>query len=138
MIDNRDKEARKLQKCKIALMRNSKFVMWSGIMMIGDTSLSDNVPTAYTDGRNEVYGRAFVKRLPEKQLAFVILHENLHKAFRHLTTWVKLHKIDPHLANCACDYVIDLASRYFIMLVGSVPPPPLGLVEEMRVSRLSA
>lgn len=107
MTDNRDKEERKLQKCKIALMRNSKFVMWSGIMMIGDTSLSDDVPTAYTDGRNEVYGRAFVKRLPEKQLAFVILHENLHKAFRHLTTWQKLHKIDPRLANCACDYVIN-------------------------------
>jgi len=107
MTDIRDKEERKLQKCKIALMRNSKFVMWSGIMMIGDTSLSDTVRTAYTDGRNEVYGREFVKMLPEKQLAFVILHENLHKAFRHLTTWVKLHKIDAHLANCACDFVIN-------------------------------
>jgi predicted metal-dependent peptidase len=38
----------------------------------------------------------------------VILHENLHKAYRHLFTWRKLHDIDPQLTNAACDYVINL------------------------------
>lgn len=104
----KDREERKLKKVKISLMRNPKFALWSGIMMVGKTILDDNVPTAATDGRDEYYGREFVKSLPEKQLAFVVLHENLHKALRHLTTWRKLYDEDPRLANIACDHVINI------------------------------
>jgi predicted metal-dependent peptidase len=104
----RDKEERKLKKVKIALMRNPTFAFWSGIMMVGKTVLDDNVPTAYTNGRDEHYGRGFVKSLPEKQLAFVILHENMHKGLRHLTTWRKLYEEDAQLANIACDHVINI------------------------------
>jgi len=103
-----DKELRKLKKVKIKLMRTPQFVMWQGIMMLGDTSISDAVPTACTDGRNEMYGRAFIKELEEKELGFVILHETLHKAFRHLTVYKRLHEENPQLANMACDYVINL------------------------------
>ena len=105
---NTDKEERKLKKVKISLMRNPQFAMWSGLMMIGKTRIDDNCPTAATNGRDEIYGRAFVKKLDEKELAFVILHECLHKAFRHLTTWSKLYKEHPMMANAACDYVINL------------------------------
>lgn len=108
MTDAKDKEERKLKKVKIALMRNPKFALWSGIMMVGKTILSEDIPTAMTDGRDEHYGREFVKKLPEKQLAFVVLHENLHKALRHLTTWRKLYEENPMLANAACDFVINL------------------------------
>jgi predicted metal-dependent peptidase len=38
----------------------------------------------------------------------VILHENLHKAFRHTTVWRHLFKENATLANMACDYVINL------------------------------
>lgn len=103
-----DKEERKLKKVKINLMRNAQFAMWSGLMMVGKTSIADNVPTACTNGRDEIYGREFVKKLDERELAFVVLHECLHKAFRHLTTWSKLYKEDHMLANAACDYVINL------------------------------
>lgn len=102
-----DKAMRKLKKVKIALMRNPKYALWQGVMMMGKTEIQDGVPTAYTNGRDEVYGREFVLGLSEKQLAFVILHEVLHKAFRHLTTWSKLVKIDMRLTNMACDYVIN-------------------------------
>ena len=108
MLDTKDKEERKLKKVKIALMRNPLFAFWSGIMMVGKTILSDDIPTACTDGRDEMYGREFVKKLSEKELAFVVLHENMHKGLRHLTTWRKLHKEDPQLANAACDFVINL------------------------------
>ena len=103
-----DKELRKLKKVKIKLMRTPQFVMWQGIMMLGETSIADDIPTACTDGRNEQYGRAFIKELDEKELGFVILHETLHKAFRHLTVYKRLHDENHHLANCACDYVINL------------------------------
>lgn len=100
-------EERKLKKNKITLLRDKRFALWSGIMMVGTTSIDDNIPTACTDGRDERYGRQFVKDMPDKQLRFVILHETLHKAFRHLTTWARLYKENPMLANAACDYVIN-------------------------------
>lgn len=102
------KAERKLKKVKIDLMRNSKFALWSGIMMVGKTSVVEGIPTACTNGRDERYGLEFITKLDHKALGFVILHENLHKAFRHLTTWVKLYKEDAQLANMACDYVINL------------------------------
>lgn len=103
-----DKEERKLKKVKIALMRNPDFAMWSGILMVGKTAIVDEIPTAATNGRDEYYGREFVKILNEKELAFVVLHEAMHKAYRHLTTWQKLWKENPGLANAACDYVINI------------------------------
>jgi predicted metal-dependent peptidase len=107
-MSNFDKAERKVQKAKISLMRNKDYALWSGILMVGKTEVSDTVPTAYTNGRDEVYGREFVNGLNDKELAFVVLHENLHKAFRHLYTWRALWKDDPQLANQACDYVINL------------------------------
>jgi len=108
MTDQFEKEMRKLKKVKITIMRNPVFAMWSGILMIGKTEITDQFPTAYTNGRDEAYGRDFVKKLSEKELAFIVLHENLHKAFRHMTTWQKLFKEAPLLCNAACDYVINL------------------------------
>lgn len=107
MLD-RDREERRVKKAKITLMRNPKFALWSGILMVGKTSVDDKTPTAYTNGRDEVYGRKFVQSLTDKELAFVVLHENLHKAFRHLFVWKRLWEEDARLANMACDYVINL------------------------------
>jgi predicted metal-dependent peptidase len=99
---------RRLKRVKIALMRSPKFAMWSGIMMMGTTRIDENLPTACTNGRDEEYGRAFVDGLDDKELGFVVLHENLHKAFRHLFIWRKLYDEDSTLANQACDFVINL------------------------------
>ena len=101
-------EERKVQKAKITLMRNPKFALLSGVLMVGKTSVVDNIPTACTNGRDERYGRAFVKSLRDQELNFLVAHENGHKMYRHLTTWKKLHDEDHALANQACDYVINL------------------------------
>jgi predicted metal-dependent peptidase len=101
-------EERKLQKAKITLMRSPKFALLQGVMMVGRTSVVDNIPTACTNGRDEKYGRGFVAALSDKELAFLVAHEVSHKMYRHLTTWTKLHDENPHLANVACDYVINL------------------------------
>ena len=102
------KAERKLKKVKINLMRNPMFALWSGIMMVGKTSVVEDVPTACTNGRDEIYGLEFITKLDEKQLGFVVLHENMHKAYRHLFTWKKLWDINKQLANAACDYVINI------------------------------
>jgi len=108
MSEVKDKEERKLKKVKIALMRNPIFALYQGVMMVGKTTLRDDLPTAATNGRDEMYGRKFVKELDEKELAFVVMHECMHKVYRHLTTWKKLHEENALLCNCACDYVINL------------------------------
>jgi len=104
-------EERRLQKAKISLMRNEKFALFAGVLMVGRTFVKDDVPTACTNGRDELYGREFVKKLRDNELAFVVLHEAMHKAYRHLTTWKKLHDENHMLANAACDYVINLELR---------------------------
>ena len=84
-------EERKLQKAKVSLMRDPKFALLSGILMVGRTAVDDNIPTACTNGRDERYGRKFVKELNDKELAFVVAHEGGHKMYRHLTSWRKLY-----------------------------------------------
>ena len=133
-------EERKVQKAKITLMRDPRFALWSGILMVGRTSVVDNMPTACTNGRDEKYGRKFVAELKESELNFVVLHENLHKAYRHLTTWKKLHDENHRLANAACDYVINLKLKDLDPTERTIAMPrfkdgkykgqPMGLVDE--------
>ena len=97
----------RVQKSHVWLMKNPKYCLYSGVFMVGNTSIDEEVPTACTDGRNTWYGREFVDKLKDTELKGVILHENLHKAFRHTTVWKHLYKEHPQLANMACDYVIN-------------------------------
>lgn len=101
-------EERKVKKAKVSLMRNKRFALLSGILMVGKTYVDDITPTARTNGRDEWYGREFVKQLKDPELMFVMAHEASHKMYRHLSVWRKLYDENPRLANCACDYVINL------------------------------
>ena len=98
----------RVQKSHVALMNDPKYCLYSGIFMLGKTEVDDDLPTACTDGRNTYYGRTFVDKLKDSELKGLILHENLHKAFRHTTVWKHLYKQNPQLANMACDFVINL------------------------------
>jgi len=98
----------RLSKAVVDIMGNPKYVALAGILMIGDKRICDTTPTAYTNGRDEVYGREFVDKLNDAELRFLILHECYHKLYRHLTTWNHLYKENPQLANVACDFVINI------------------------------
>jgi len=99
----------RLSKAVVNIM--SKAHALSGVIMIGDRTVEyDNakVPTACTNGRDEWYGAEFVDSLNDAELRFLVLHENYHKLYRHLTPWAHLNAIDPDLANMAMDYVINI------------------------------
>lgn len=100
----------RIERCHVQMMKHKNFCLFSGLFMIGKVSVLDkDLPfTAQTNGLDVVYGRGFVDSLNDKQLAFLILHENMHKAYRHLIVWEKLYKENAILANMACDYVINL------------------------------
>ena len=98
----------RLSKAVVDIMGNPKYVALAGVLMIGDRSVVDDVPTACTDGRNEMFGRGFIDSLNDAELRFLVLHEVYHKLYKHLTTWRHLYDQDAQLANRACDYVINI------------------------------
>ena len=101
----------RLQKAVIDIMANTRYAALAGILMIGNRRVEDDVrkcPTAYTNGRDEVYSRAFVDKLNDAELRFLVLHECYHKLYRHLTTWRWMYDENAMLANMACDFVINV------------------------------
>lgn len=97
----------RLSKAVVDIMGNPQYVALAGILMLGDRRVDDTVPTACTNGRDELYGRAFIDSLNDAELRFLVLHESYHKLYRHLVTWRHLHDENAQLANMACDYVIN-------------------------------
>jgi predicted metal-dependent peptidase len=120
----------RVQKVHVWLMKEPKYCLYSGVMMIGTVEVKDNVPTAYTNGRDVKYGREFVDELTDAELKGLVLHENLHKAFRHTTMWRHLHKEHAQLANMACDYVINLMIYDSDTSATHVKLPDGGLLDE--------
>ena len=99
--------------------------------MIGEKTIEDDVPTACTNGRDVKYGRAFVDGLTDAKLRGLVLHEDEgHKLHRHLEIWRWMYDIDPHLANCACDYVINIKIVDDNKEDGFAQLPDGGLVDE--------
>ena len=101
----------RLTKAVVSIMDNPKYVALSGVLMLGSKRIEPDeakCPTAYTNGRDEIYGEKFVNELNDAELRFVILHECYHKLYRHLTTWKHLFDKHAMAANMACDHVINI------------------------------
>jgi predicted metal-dependent peptidase len=98
----------RLQKAAIDIMAHPRYMPLSGVLLIGERGVKDSVPTAYTNGRDEYYGRAFAESLSDKELRFLILHEINHKLRKHLTYLQHLFKQNAPIANIACDHVINI------------------------------
>ena len=127
-------QEQRVERSHIDLMKTPAFVAYSGVLMVGSVKVESDpskCPTAYTNGRDVVYGRDFIAKLTDPELRAVILHENKHKMYRHIATWKHLWKQNAQKANRACDYVINLEiadegkkSNGFIQL------PKCGLYDE--------
>ena len=99
---------KRLELVHVSLMREKTFAFFAGLFMVGRTTITEAPITAATNGRDVLYGREFVDGLTDKELAFLVLHENMHKCYRHLTTWRNLYDKNSALANVACDHVINI------------------------------
>ena len=97
----------RIAKAYVDITSHERYVALSGVLSIGTKTVSDEIPTACTNGRDELYGRAFVDSLTDAELRFLMLHECYHKMYRHLVTWKHLHAKNPALTNQACDYNIN-------------------------------
>ncbi len=105
-----DKRQREFKSIKIGVMRSEPFGLLRGVMMLGETTFTDEIPTACTNGRDEKYNLDFwfdEVANTRKGLGFGQVHENFHKVAKHMIVYQVLYKEDPVLANMACDYWIN-------------------------------
>jgi predicted metal-dependent peptidase len=103
-------EEQRVKKGHIALMKHPETALWSGVMMMGTTSvIDDDSVTAYTDGVNKRYGRKFLQAIckTQEEVNGLILHENLHIGLRHLIHNIDLFRENRKLGNMAADYVVN-------------------------------
>jgi predicted metal-dependent peptidase len=128
---------KRLELVHVSLMRAPEFALFAGLFMVGKATVEDMPITAATNGRDARYGRAFVDSLTDKELAFLVMHENMHKCYRHLTTWRALYELDRACANHACDYVINIQlkdmdpnGKFIVMPTDKNTGKVLGLIDE--------
>ena len=91
----------------VDISNNALFAGLSGVVYVGEVKITKDIPTAGTDGRDVWYGEDFVNGLTRKQLRFVALHEAMHKALQHCSTYNAICKQYPQLSNIAMDYVVN-------------------------------
>ena len=108
IVRNKLPAEKRIELVHVSLMREKTFAFFAGLFMVGSTTVTDQKITAGTNGRDAVYGREFVDSLTDKELAFLVMHENMHKCYRHLTIWKALDDIDRKITNAACDFVINI------------------------------
>lgn len=97
----------RLKKQHIVLMRHQETALYSGVIMMGESHITDENYTAYTDGLNKKYSRSFMAKLKDDEVRGIILHENLHVALMHIGRHKDLMRENAMLANVAMDIVVN-------------------------------
>ena len=101
------KQSDRLKKSHVFLLKNPKTQQLGGIILLGQSEVKPGIPTAYTDGLNKRYGAEFIEKLSDAQLNGLVMHENGHVFFRHVTHHKKLFRENAKLANIAADFVVN-------------------------------
>jgi predicted metal-dependent peptidase len=99
--------AQRLDRAVTQVMQNHRYIAMAGVMMIGDLSVDETVPTACTNGRDVKFGPKFIDECSDAELRGVVIHETYHKLFRHLTHFEWMWNDDADVANRAWDYRIN-------------------------------
>lgn len=107
MYEQRMSAEDRIVRQRTKIMNDERFIAMAGIMMIGEWSVRDDIPTAATNGRDVFYGRDFVNSIDDATLRFVILHEYYHTLLMHLIVWKPIFEENRELANYAADMVIN-------------------------------
>ena len=103
-----NKQEVRLKKAHIALMKHPETALYSGVMLMGKSEVSDKSFTAYTDGVNKKYSKPFLETIDcEPKLRGLVLHENLHVALKQIPRGKDMFKEDSKIANMAADFVVN-------------------------------
>jgi predicted metal-dependent peptidase len=97
----------RIKKVHVDFMKHKEFALLSGVTMVGKVEVTDKIPTACTNGRDVLYGEKFIMGQNQKQLRYLVAHENMHKALRHSTEYVKIAKQFPEHFGVAIDLTVN-------------------------------
>lgn len=111
-----------LSKAKIGMMMLPDTVFFSTLCTSLEVVITNQVPTAGTDGRKLFINKDFFFGLTEAERIFLLAHETLHVAYLHP---IRKGSRDHDLFNIACDYVInyELKQRNFTFIKGVLYDP---------------
>lgn len=98
----------RLARARMALMGHKVWCLYSGLLMLGKLEVDDTTRTAATNGRDVRFGKAFIEKLGDPELRFLLLHENEHKALRQLTTYKFLWDKNVQVCNMAADFMVNI------------------------------
>lgn len=96
-----------LKKAHIAIMRHRETYLYSGVLMLGESTIVDSVATAATNGRDKFYNKDFILKLKPEEVTALVLHEGLHIFLKHMMRHTDLIAEDSRLANAAMDYAVN-------------------------------
>lgn len=99
----------RIKRAHVAIMRHKKFCAYAGLLACGKVTVTEDIPTACTNGWDVQYNPEFVDGLIDAQLNLLVLHEATHKAYRHMHVWKVLWDENPQLANIAADHFVNLS-----------------------------
>ena len=108
---------RRVTKQKVVLMNDPRTVMFSAVIMMCLFHVVDKdhkIKTGATDGLNVYLNIEFIRKLTDAQLRYLIMHEVMHVAFKHMTVWRALFLKCAMSTNLATDNVINLTMKYEI------------------------
>ena len=104
----KDKQEIAIKRAHVALMKHPETALYSGVMLMGHSEVVDAPFTAYTDGVNKKYGRAFLETIDkESKKRGLVLHENLHVALKQVIHGKAMFKENHKMANLAADFVVN-------------------------------
>ena len=97
------KHKEKVDKARTQVVLRERF--FATLLMYMRVTVDKCAATMWTDGKSIGYSPAFVEKLREDELVFVIMHELLHVYFLH---HLRRGTRNAHIFNMACDYVVNL------------------------------
>lgn len=122
----------RIRRAHVAIMKNLDWCEYGPLLAFGETKISDEIPTAATDGVNKIYNSEFVAKLTDAQLRFVVLHEATHIAYQHMSVWKALSDENAVLANVAMDFFVNLALSDHDAGRGFIEMPSVGVPVEPK------
>ena len=111
----------RIEKAHIAMMRTKDTVWLAPVCMIGNVRIAEfpmpggGQATAGTDGRDCLYSPSFMDKLNDAQLRATVVHENMHKAYRHLRIHAGLvQRFIPNFGEQQAHSIVNMAQDFVI------------------------
>lgn len=122
----------RIRKAHVSIMSNLTWCAYGPLLAYGKTEITEEVPTAATDGVDKLYNPDFVAKLNDAELRFVVLHEATHCAYQHMHVWREISEENPTLANIAMDYFVNTALVDSDAGAGFITMPSIGIPPEPK------